>query len=285
MSSFAQIENIPISKDSTIMIDKLYAGILSGGQFSIDSMYNNKFVSTRVGVMGTWQMTKWAALRSSAIYHLQKDNTFDAEQFWAKFEPIKGLRIETGYTATLSTEQRPAMVTAGNQFETFTEAQGAGMTYNVKVAADITSKVAFGGCVAYRNKKAEYQAMVKYGWLKISGWYDAYNKKTGSMMNIDLPHVYNVTSWRQDQIVANFICVKLGKNKDYQIYSDNGYNLLSKKVVRSETGFLKTFQSCTFCAGGLFGLGYKYETRSVNGYLWLYLDKRCPKTKPSFTQK
>lgn len=36
--SYAQIENIKINNDSTLVINKVYAGMLSGSLFSLDSV-------------------------------------------------------------------------------------------------------------------------------------------------------------------------------------------------------------------------------------------------------
>ena len=56
---FAQVENVKMTSDSSIVIDKIYAGILSGGQFSIDSMRNNAFVSARFnGNLATRKMVR-----------------------------------------------------------------------------------------------------------------------------------------------------------------------------------------------------------------------------------
>ncbi|MCX6822881.1 MAG: hypothetical protein NTX91_02695 [candidate division SR1 bacterium] len=267
-NSFGQITDLYVTKDSTVIIDKIYAGVLAGGQFRTDTVSNDAFVTARLGAMGSWRPTKWFAFRTWGIYDLNLANSFTLEQCWIDFTPSKKLSIQGGYMATLATEQRPNPATGDGQFETFGEAQIPGGTYNIKIEADNLGKFGFGACLAYRVKGLEYQAMFKYSWLKISGWRD-YNGKFGSAMTLDLSRVYNVTSWRQDQVIANFLCVKMGKNKDYQLYSDNGYDLQAHKLVRSETGFLKTFSSTWI--KGLFGLGYRYETRSINGYLFVHL--------------
>jgi hypothetical protein len=266
MMASAQISNIKVNDQITI--NKLYAGMLAGGQFSVDSNYNHSFVSVRFGTMATWQPAKWFAVKSWGIYHLEKGDSYTLQQFWFAFTPHKKLTIQTGYMATLATEQRPHPATGDGQFETFSEAQIPGGAYNIKITATPSDKISFGACVAYRKTAFEYQAMFNYRWIKLSGWYDC-NKKFGSALTLDFSRVYNVTSWRQDQVLANFICIKLGKNKDYCIYSDNGFDFPSNKLIRSETGFLKTFDSKWI--KGLFGLGWRNETRTINGYLFVHL--------------
>lgn len=267
--SFAQITDVKV--DSTVTINKIYAGVLGGGQFMVDTMNNDKFVSMRFGAEATWQPTSWFAIQTYGMYHMEGANSFN-EGFNIKLNPVKKVRIQAGYLATLATEQRPHPVTGDGQFETFTEAQAPGSAYNVKVVADNIGKFSFGGCLAYR-KGLEYQAMFGYDWMKVSGWYTS-DKKFGSALTLAFSRVYNVSTWRQSQVVANFFCLKLGEHKDYQIISDNGYDLKNHKLVRSETGFLKTFESPNilnkFCISGLFGITYKHETKSVNGYLFLH---------------
>lgn len=261
----AQITNVKIGDQVTI--DKLYAGVLIGGQFRTDTVSNDAFVNARIGAMGTWRPAKWFAFRTWGIYDFNLTKPFTMERCWLNFTPHKKVSINLGYMATLATEQRPHPATGDGQFETFSESQLPGGTYNVKIAVDATDNFSFGACVAYR-KGLEYQAMLRYNKVKISGWYGS-DQKFGSALTLDFSRVYNVTSWRQDQVIANFLCVKMGKKKDYCLYSDNGYNLKDHKLVRSESGFLKTFDSQWI--KGLFGLGYRYETKSINGYLFVHL--------------
>ena len=134
-------------------------------------------------------------------------------------------------------------------------------------------KIGLGACVAYRGG-LEYQAMFRYDHIKISGWHDA-NGKFGSALTLDFSRVYSVMSWRQDQILANFISIKIGRNNDYQIIFDNGYDLKNHKLACSESGVLKTFESPvflnTFCMSGFIGLTYKYEDKTINAYLFVHL--------------
>lgn len=266
-STNAQITNVYVTKDSTVVVNKLYAGMLAGGQFRTDTTSNDAFVSARFGAEATWQPTKWFAVQTYGMYHLEGANSFHLQSFNLKFTPMKKLRIQTGYMATLATEQRPHPVTGDGHFETFSEAQAPGGAYNIKIVADNIKGFSFGACVDYRNG-LEYQAMFGYRWMKISGWYGA-DSKFGSALTLDFSRVYNVTSWRQDQVIANFLCIKMGKNKDYCFYSDNGYDLKDNKLVRSETGLLKTFSSKWI--NGLFGVGYRYETKSINVYSFVHL--------------
>ena len=274
-SAHAQITNVKL--DDHVTLDRVYLGFLAGGAFRTDS--TTFFGSVDIGGMVTYRPAKWVAFSGLGVYKI--DSKIPTAHFWAQINPHKKLAISVGYMGTLASEQRPKKVTGDDQFITATENNVPGGTYNIKIVTDSVGKFGFGLCVASRNtklkevdfKSLEYQAMFKYNWMKISGWYGS-DKKFGSALTLDLPRVYNITSWRQDQVLANFICIKFGKNKDYQIISDNGYNFATKTLVRSETGFLKTFKSPNianaFCISGLLGITYKYETRSINAYVFIH---------------
>jgi hypothetical protein len=296
MISFAQFEFYPSNKtvDSTAVVDStikigLYGGGLLGGQFCTDTVQNDAFTSIRLGFTGSWKLTKRFAVESDGIYQWENNTTSQVARFWVKYTPIKKIVIKMGYLPTLVTEHRPPLVSADNQFETFTQSRIPGGTYNFKVVVNDLGKFGFGTCVAYRDTGFEYQAMLKYDWAKVSSWYGS-DEKFGAALTLDFERVYNITSWKQDKVIANFICLKFGEDKDYQIISDNGYDLDKKELVRSESGFLKTFNSRSFFnsiyPGGLWGLTYRYETRSINAYLFINLASKPPqKSTPKIRNK
>lgn len=260
---------VTVKVNDQVTINKLYAGMLAGGQFSVDSVHNNYFVSLRIGALATWQPAKWLEIKTAGMYHFGSESSFPFQGFWLKFNPSKKWNIQTGYMASLVTEQRPLPMSGDGHFETFSEAQIPGGGYNVKVHFDPNENLGFGVCAVYRTTAFEYQAAARYKWITASGWYNDGTKKFGSALTLNFSRVYNVTSWRQDEVIANFTCVKLGKNKDYCLFSDNGLGFPSNKLVRSETGFLKSFDSKW--VKGLFGISWKNETRSVNGYLFVHI--------------
>ncbi|MEI6774797.1 MAG: hypothetical protein WCL18_08760 [bacterium] len=271
----AQITNVKL--DDQVTLDRAYVGFLGGGAFGIDTV--SFLGSVDIGAAATYRPAGWLAFSGLGVYKIDTKNS--TAHFWTQINPHKKVTISVGYMGTLASEQRPKKVTNDDQFITFTANNVPGGTYNIKIVADSVGKFGFGICVAYRNNKLkdinfqslEYQAMLKYNWMKISGWYGS-DKKFGSALKIDFPRVSNITSWRQDQVLANFFCLKLGKKKDYQFISDNGYDFRTKTLVRSETGFLKTFESPnianSFCIGGLFGITYKHETKSINAYVFIH---------------
>gem|GEM_PF-1060355 len=266
----AQIENIKLTTDSSVTIDRVYAGILSGTQFSTDSLYASTFANMRFGAMATYQPTKWFAVKTWAIYQAETKTTpWHMQQFWFKFTPTKKLSLEIGNMATLPTEQRPHPVSGNGQFETFSESQIVGMALNAKLKYAFTTDITAGAGIALRKDKPEYSGMLNYKIVKLSGWYSQYDKKVGAAVNIDVARVYDTFVWKQDQIVSNIFCLKILKKANVSLYADTGYDLAAKKLVRGEGGLLKNFESKYI--KGLFGLGYQHETHTVNGYLFVHM--------------
>lgn len=270
MRADAQITNIPATADSTVMMDKIYAGILSGSECSTDSLYASTFTNVRFGAMGTYQPAKWVAVKAWAMYQGETQTApWHLQQFWCKFTPTKKLSIETGNMATLVTEQRPHPVSGEGQFETFSEAQIAGMALNAKIKYTFTSDIKAGVGIASRKDKPEYSVMLSYKNVKLSAWYAEYDQKLGTALTLSFKRVYSTLVWKQDQIISDILSINLNKDKSISLYSDTGYDLSKKDIVRGEWGFLKTFDSKYI--KGLFGLGYKHETKTVNGYIFVHL--------------
>ena len=276
MTISAQMENIYLTKDSNLVVDKLYAGMLGGTFFSTDSLYYDKFISMRAGAMVTYKFNKYVELKSFGVYDITNTNTFFTHQYWVKILPSKKFNIQIGNMATLMTEQRPHPASGAGQFETWTESQMPGQALNVKVHYLPTKDIDIGAGVAYRNHGEEYNLMVKYGPVKISGIYEEKMKKFGAALTLDFSRVYNTLVWREDKVASNILVVSLGKKKDWQLFADTGYDLQKKELVRAESGILKTFESdCTSIKlKGLYGLGYrggKNEPRAISAYLYIHL--------------
>jgi hypothetical protein len=266
----AQMTNIPVTKDSTVMMDKIYAGILSGSLFSTDSLHASTFANVRFGAMGTYQPTKWFAFKAWAMYQGETQiQPWEMQQCWVRLTPIKKLSIEAGNMATLPTEQRPHPVSGDGQFETFSEGQIVGMALNVKAYYDFTSDINAGVGIASRKNKPEYSGMIDYKNVKLSAWYAECNQKLGTALTLGFKRVYSTLVWKQDQMLSDILVIHLNKDKSISLYSDTGYDLGKKDIVRGEWGFLKTFNGKYI--KGLFGLGYKHETNTVNGYIFVHL--------------
>ena len=183
--------------------------------------------------------------------------------------PSKKLTLQIGSMASLPTEQRPHPVSGNGQFETWSESQIPGGGLGAKLRYQFNSNFQLAGGVVVCKGLPEYSGKITYKKVQLSAWYSEWNQKFGSALTLDLPKVYNTFVWKQDQVVSNLLVIHIASKQGISLYSDNGYDLSTKKLVRSESGAMKTFENNWI--KGLFGLGYNYENRSVNGYLFVHL--------------
>lgn len=265
---FAQIKNIYLTKDSSMVMNNLYAGILSGTKFSIDSVYSTNLANVRLGSQVTYKMNKVLSVSTWAIYQID-EKPFSATSFAVRIDPIKNWNVQIGKIATLATEQRPFPVTNSGQFETWTQAQAPNGAIGVKTSYAFSKNVMFGTGVFERQQQPEYQADLSIKSFRIAGIYTKYADQFAVVSSLSLDRFYTIIVWKQNEVLANTSCVTLGHDKDIQIYSDQGIDLQENKYVRGEIGILKLFNSQWI--KGKIGLGYNLKTRTVNGYLFVHL--------------
>ncbi len=269
-ASSAQITGIVITKDSSIVIDRIYAGSLSGTMFHTDSIYTDGFTGVRFGAMATYKPLDWLSFSSWAMVQIDGGaSPWSLQQFYTTISPSKKLTLQIGSMASLPTEQRPHPVSGNGQFETWSESQIPGGGLGAKVRYQFNTDFQLAGGVVVCKGLPEYSGKITYKKLQVSGWYSEYNNKFGTALTLDLPKVYNTFVWKQNQVVSNLLVVHIVSSKGISLYSDNGYHLTTKKLVRSETGAMKTFK--TNWIKGLFSIGYNYKKRTVNGYLFVHL--------------
>lgn len=268
-STFAQMDTT--IKAGKVTISKIYAGMLVGGGFSLDSSDVNGFANARFGAEGTYKFTSWASFRGWGMIHIDSQSVKTTSQFWLKLQPIKGFSLEIGKMPTLPSEQRPHQLSGDGHFETGTQYQIPGVAPNAKMKFQSTdTNLVLGAGVALRNKLPEYSGMVKlYKKVELAGWYSKYDSAWGSAMTVSLGRVFNVITWKQDQVIYDFIAVKISKKEDISILSDMGYDFKTKEMVRGEYGFIKGYSSKWL--KGLWGLTYDVVTGRVNGYFFTHL--------------
>lgn len=268
IGSFAQIVNIPVTKDVTI--NKLYAGTLSWTAVSIDSLSAKNTAGLRFGTAATWRPSKYLAMYSMAVFQNETGNqSWSMNQFAVVINPSKKLKVTVGNVCTLVTEQRPSPASGDGQFETWTQSKIPGMAPVAKASFAFNSNIAAGLATAQRCGKPEYQANLVYKKFAISWLYDEWNKKHGSVLTFTLGRANEIVVWRQGELISNTLTLDLGKDRDYCLYSDTGYDLKANKLIRGEWGVLKTFSGKYI--KGLIGPGYCYEDRSVHAYLYVHL--------------
>lgn len=266
---FGQIENIKMTSDSSVVLDKVYVGGLGMTSFSTDSIHTSNYGDLRIGAIMHWDMTKWLTFNSYYMYQIGKDQSWGLNQFSLKIAPGKKWSLQMGHMGTLSTQQRPHPVSAGGQFETWTEAQIPGSGFGVKTNYSPSKDLSFGIGVVARQQQPEYHGNISFKSLTFSGYYGVHDQKAGAALSYTGDNVWTTLVWKQDNVVANVFGCKISSKHNILLYTDMGYDLENEKFVRGEWGIYKvaTMEHCSI----LPCLGYNYESRSIKGYLFIYL--------------
>lgn len=273
--SFAQIENIKLNNDSSIIVNELYAGVLSGSMFSLDSLHANQFVDLRVGMRAEWKINNNLSLQGTAMLSTDLDaNNSGLHQIHLDWKPSEKHLFQVGNMPTLSTEQRPDPLSGNGQFESFTEAQIVGQALGAKYTFNLNKDVLFGAGIAYRGKHAEYHIKTGFKAFTMSAYYAVHDESSGLAFTYDGDRIFNTFVFKTNDVISNVFVYKLAPSIKLDVFADVGYDLdenLSDtdRLVRCEIGALKTFESDYI--NGFFGISYQYETNSVNGLLFVHL--------------
>lgn len=267
--AFGQIENINVTKDSSLVIEKLYVGAVGKTIFSTDSMSVANCGHIRLGVAVRWDMSPWLSLNTYYMYQVETQNSWGLGQFSLKVKPCKKWTIEFGQMATISTQQRPHPVSGAGQFETWTEAQIPGSALGIKTTYAPNKNLSFGVGIAVRSKQPEYHANVSYKKLTLSGYYGAADQKFGMAFSYSGTNVWTTIVWKQDKVIADRFGCKLSKKHNICLYSDFGYDFEQQKIARGEAGIYKVFAGKHWSV--LPVLGYNYQERAIRGYLFVHI--------------
>jgi hypothetical protein len=261
----AQIENIRMASDSSVVIDKVYVGMLSGTAFNTKTLKTTSFVTARFGAMASWHMTKHVSVRSFGMLETDLTRPWGIQQFYVHVAPTKHWSLTFGQMATPSTEQRPHPVSSGGQFETSTQAKIPGGAPGIKIK--YTGAITVGAGLAVRNGSAEYHAMCAKGAHTFSGYYRTSDKQKGFAYTYDGTKLYSVIVYIPRALLGTTTVLRF-KN-DVAVFADVGYGLDQSKLTRMEGGCIKRFKSKW--VKGLFSLTYDYKTTCVNGYVFIHL--------------
>ncbi len=240
--------------------------MVASSKGSIDSFSVDKFVNIRVGADVSWQISKNLSLYSFGVFQNEVKNPYTLTTFNLHYKPIKNWSIKFGYMATPSTEQRPLPVTPGGQFEGWTKSRIPGAALGVKTFVHLGESNGIGAGVASREKLPEYHVKAKAGRFEASGYYQEYNGNFGTALTYTSDKLFNLLVYNSD-VVSNFLILDITDHVSIAV--DTGFELESKNMVRGEWAILRKFDKKFL--GGLIGVSYVYETRSVNGYLFVHL--------------
>jgi hypothetical protein len=276
---------ISMSVIAQVSINKIYVGALSGTSFSTDSLHASRFTTIRVGAMVTYQPAKWIEIKGWDMLQAETDTISSLQQFWLKFNPSAKWSIEVGSMGTLPTEQRPHPVSIGGHFETWSQAQIPGMAINAKTKYQLSQSIKIGAGIAVRKDNKgylpEYSGMINLrdSVATLSVWY-ANDLNFGSALTVNIGRISSNLVYKQnhldlakpENILGNNINLNISKNENLFLYFDNGFDFEKNKLVRSENGIYKCFDSEWI--GGLFCIGYNHVDRTINAYVMLHLSSK-----------
>ena len=265
--TFGQINNFHTG-DSSLIVNGLYAGMLSENYFSQDSLDINSVASFRVGASVTYKLTAWASVTGSQVYETDMNGQGSGiSRFWVKTS-YKSFDFETGLLVSPATMSRPNPIGTGH-FETWTEARIPGGGLGAKIKYNFRGNYVNAG-VMQRDGLPEYHVRFSSPSFKISAYYPEATKKFGASVKAEIGDISLVSSFSAGEFLATFIAVPVDSEIGIDVYGDFGYSLAGdQKVLRGEAGILKSFSGDLL--KGLLGLGYCYEKKAIAGYLYIHI--------------
>lgn len=266
--AFSQIKNIPATKDSSVVIDNLYAGVLSWNETRLDSFSVTARITVRIGAMSTARLAKDLSLNVFGVYETNGVTTPTVlAQYSLKYQPLKRWKILVGNMATPATEQRPLPPTSNGQFETWTMSQIPGLVPGIKTSYDFKNKIT--GAIGYALRKGfpEYHVAVGSKSLVTAIYYQSENDVIGFVNTIKTKKIYSLLVYQHCKRIANTFVYSFGRS--ISLYNDYGYNISTNNLERLETGLFKSFDARI--VSGLVSISFNAKTNSINTYLFVHL--------------
>jgi hypothetical protein len=263
----SQITDISLGADSSFVLERVYVGALGVNNFSIDSVSYDGSISMRFGAAARYDITKRLSVRSFMAQDVNSGGLNPAiNTFFVEYRPTESWNITIGRAPQVGAFlHRPHPVSSLGQFETFTMRSIPAAAPSVRVSRKI-GKVSLLGSVARQTDGAEYHAGGVFRRWSVSGWWKD-DDHHGMAVTYVAPKVKVISVVRSD-LLAGTVIKTLSKSLVY--YLDLGLEFPSERLVRAETGILRTFKSDKYVQG-LIGLGYSVELRSLRGYLFITL--------------
>ena len=265
------------AQDSTFAVKKLYVGLLPATSFSVDSFHVSKWASARVGAWGMLNLSKKFDVQSWVAYQVETSGTeYALTAFWADYKPDSSWKISFGNLPTPIAEFRPHPVSGDGQFETWTEALLPGVSTGAKVAFTHDKFETKLGASFTNKGKFLASGKLTVGQIGVGGFVGEGDVYGGTIV-WDAKHFYTIAVIT-DKNIGNFLSIRLGN--DWCLYSDAGierpesvagetHSYNCKKLVRGEWGIIKNFSVKDW--SGLLALGYAYEARTINAYLFVHI--------------
>ncbi|MBP6910531.1 hypothetical protein KBC03_02935 [Patescibacteria group bacterium] len=271
----AQMLNVAATPDSSFVVDKVYAGALATSRYLHDSNESkqfDKFASVRVGASVVWKVSPKFALRSlvAAEYEVVGKTSLSFQAFWLQYQPHKKWLTEIGIGPTLTAGlHRPHPVTHWGQFEPFTKAQFPGVAPRAQIKYLPSGTTMIGAGVGIRQGMPEYQLAANIGSFQLSAFHQECTRTTGLGLGYAKGRWTSTSIWKSDDLIANISSFMLHRKQQLMLYTDFGYSLPKKDVIRFEAGLIKLVQAGYIKS--IIGMGYSYEAKAIKAYLFVSL--------------
>ncbi len=278
LGSSAQIENL-YSKDSTVCINGIYAGVLNLVNFDLDTLKTSTFTDFRVGAKATWSATSW--LRMSAFSVYARSNGGDAFMNMVNLNlhtRNEVFNLELGKIPTSATEIRPIPLSSDGQFETWTQALIPGITPGAKISYAFNpknkkDKLVFG--VFSRDNKVEYSGRIVMGKINLFTNYSISDKKTTAGASYKHDRFYALALYQGsdtingDKVAAVFTNFKVLPRQKIDVFLNGGYSLKNKDIPHLEIGMVKNFELPYL--KGVIGIIYDHQLKAIKSCIMVTL--------------
>ncbi len=241
-TSFSQIKNIPATADSSVMIDNLYAGILSWNETRVDSFSVAAFATVRVGAMATLKLSKKFSCNLFGIYETDgRNEPLIIAQYRLQYQPSKRWKILIGNMATPTTEQRPVPPTAGGQFETNTMSKIPGLTPGVKTSYALSTTTTATVGYALRKGAPEYHIALGTKHCTTAMYYQPQSNTVGVVNTVETKRIYSISVYQSNKVVSNTFVYSFGKA--LSVYNDCAYDIHGHTLENAISGIIRKFES------------------------------------------
>jgi hypothetical protein len=264
----AQHTDIRIDDDSSLVIEKVYAGLLSGPSYDLRSGSVSSLIDLRVGAAARFDVTKKLAVRSFGFagYDVTSGTGFGNTAFWAEYTPSTYWKIIVGHGPSLTaTNHRPHPCTLDGQFEFFATAQLPGVMTNATIIYKPRYTTYAASVGIYQQQLALMCGIAGKRWSG-TGYYLRDKNQIGGALTYNGKKLQTTLSYTHNDILSLAVLHDCGKH--YVIYGSEGYEHTTHSMVTISNGVGRTWSGKY---NGLFALGYEVADHQIKSYLMVTL--------------
>ena len=264
--SFSQITNIKTG-DSSVVVKKVYAGLLGTTIFPLDNPIGvTHGIDLRVGAEATYKMNNYFSVSGFSALGLSDLSLNQIHSLKVSFRASDKFKISVGKIPTPSAiYHRPSPISGGGHFEPWVLAQIPGCQTGTTLELGDSTSVKMGVFTDHSGKPMYQIGFSLRQIITFSAWLE--NNHYGKVFTVkNKKGSFSTTFVVTDEIMANLLLFPVFR---LNFYSDLGFSIIDKKLIRGEWGILKIFPGELL--SGIIGFGYSQEIRGVKGYLFIHL--------------